>query len=109
MSDPLRKLDSLLKSTSGALQSWSQRRVGNARQQISLAKELLGRFDLAEESRLLLPLERWLRCELKRKLLGLCSFERTISRLNWLREGDANTRYFHLHTNQRRCRSYCYE
>lgn len=108
--DPLHKLDSLLKLTNQALQSWSQRRVRNVRQQISLAKELLWRFDLVEEIRLLSPLERWLRCELKQKLLGLCSFERTIARqryrLSWLREGDANTPYFHLHANHHRRRSY---
>lgn len=44
--------------------------------------------------------------ELKKKMLGLCSFERTIarqrSRIKWLQEGDANTRFFHLHANHRR-------
>lgn len=80
MLDPLRKMDSLLKLTGGALQSWSQCRVSKVRQQILLAKELLWRFDLAEEKRLLSPLEHRFRNELKKKMLGLCSFERTMAR-----------------------------
>lgn len=74
------------RATSRALQSWSQRRVRNVRQQILMAKELLWRLDLAEEKRILWPLEQWLRNQLKKKLLGLCSLECTMacqqSRLN---------------------------
>lgn len=75
-----------------------------------MAKELICRLDLAEEKQLLSPWERWFRMELKRKLLGLCSFERTIacqrSCLRWLREGNANTRFCHLHANHCRHRNF---
>ena len=108
--DPIRRLDALFKATSKALQSWSQRNCGNVRQQIRMANELTWRFDLAEEKRLLSPWERWFRSALKKKLLGLCSFERTIARqrscIRWLREGDANTRFFHLHANHSKRRNY---
>ena len=73
ISDPLRRLDFMLKATGRALQSWSQRLVGNARQQIGLAKELIWWFDVAEEIRILSTWERWFRAELKKKMLGLCS------------------------------------
>lgn len=79
-SDPLRKLDYLLRSTSKALQSWSQRSIGHIRQHILMAKDLIGCFDLAEETRLLLPLKIWFRKELKKKRLGLCSFQRIMAR-----------------------------
>lgn len=108
--DPLRRLNALLIATGRSLQSWSQSHCGSIRQQIGWLKELIDRLDLAEEKWPLSPWERWFRMKLKRKLLGLCSFERTIARqrscMRWLREGDANTRFFHLHANRRRRRNY---
>jgi hypothetical protein len=47
---------------------------------------------------------------LKKRLLGLASLERTIarqrSRILWLREGDACTRFFHLHASHRRRKNF---
>lgn len=47
-----------------------------------------------------------LRRTLKRKLLGLCSLERSIarhrSRLTWLRDGDASSQFFKQHASHRR-------
>ena len=107
MADPIRRLHTLLTTIGHALQCWSKRQCGSIRQQTGMAKEAPCRLDLAEENQLLSPWERWLRMELKKKMLGLCSFERTIARqrrcISWLREGDANTWFFHLHANHRRC------
>jgi hypothetical protein len=62
------------------------------------------------ESRALSHGERGLRKLLKRKLLGLASLERTIarqrSRITWLSEGDACTRFFHLHANHQRRKNF---
>lgn len=89
ISDPLRRLDFLLEATDRTLQSWSQRQVGNVRQQIGLAKEPIRQFDVAEENKLLSSWERWFQMELKNKMLGVCSLECTIARqqlrLKWLR------------------------
>lgn len=71
--------------------------------------EIIFRLDAAADSRRLTRGELDLRKLLKRKLLGLCSLQRTIawqrSRLLFLREGDANTEFFHRHARHRQRRS----
>ena len=60
---------------------------------------MLHRLEVAQDMRLLSPQEEWLRRELKKLCLSLASFERTMARLrsrvSYLREGDANTSFFH--------------
>lgn len=83
-----------LKQTAKALQSWSAKKFGDIQEQIIWAKTIISLFDQAQDSSILSFRERWLRRELKKRLLGLCTFERTMarqrSRITWLREGDAN-------------------
>ena len=58
------------------------------------------RLDAAQDSRLLAPHELTLRRKAKLCSLGLASLQRTLvrqrSRLTFLADGDANTRFFHL-------------
>jgi hypothetical protein len=83
-----------------ALRSWSTSKVGSVRLQLAFARETILGLDLAEESRLLTPQEQELHRSLKMRTLGLASLARTIarqrSRIAFLKEGDANTKFFHL-------------
>ena len=79
--------------------------VGSIRLQLAMAREVIHRFDEQEESRTLDAWELDTRRGLKVKVLGLASLLRTIqrqrSRITFLREGDANTKFFHLHACHR--------
>lgn len=78
--DPFRRLDWLLRNTSRALQSWSQRCIGNIRIQLEIAKEVIHRLEMAMDRRPLTAHEEDLRKKLKLKALGLSSLQRNKSR-----------------------------
>jgi hypothetical protein len=96
--DAFRCLDYKLRNTARALKSWSAKHVGSVRLQLAVAREVILRLDAAMEQRALTLEEQALRKELKCKCLGLASLARTIatqrSRMLFLAEGDANTRFF---------------
>ncbi|XP_073367719.1 uncharacterized protein [Aegilops tauschii subsp. strangulata] len=98
-------LDNKLRATAKALQRWSGKWIGNIRLQIAIALEVISRLDMAMDSRLLTENEHGLRKMLKKKLLGLCSLQRSIarqrSRILQLKEGEANTAFFHRQANHR--------
>lgn len=75
-----------------------------------MAKEVLHHLEIAQDLQSLSSDEEWLRCELKRHCLHLASLERTIARLRlkigWLKEGDANTSFFHLHASFRKRKNF---
>jgi hypothetical protein len=77
---PIRRLGFKLRRVATNLQRWSNRRVGNICDQLLVANEVIHQLDIAQESRQLTPLELALRRDLKRRILGLASLERTIAR-----------------------------
>lgn len=103
---PMMILHSKLQNTANALKSWSKSLFGDARLQLHMVTEVILRLDIAQETRELTPQELKLRRDLKARVLGLAAVERArrrqCSRITWLREGDATTRFFHLKANARR-------
>jgi hypothetical protein len=110
ISDPFRQLDCLLRNTAKELQSWAAKKVGNVREQLILAHEVVLQLDRVQDRRILSDDEHTMRRELKGLCLGLTSLERTIarqrSRITYPREGGPNTKFFHLHASLRRRRNH---
>ena len=96
--DHCRQLDFKLRNTAKALTKWSSEKIGSVRLQLAVARVVILRFDTEEEHRQLQQWELELRRKLKFRVLGLASLARSIarqrSRVLYLREGDANTRFF---------------
>ncbi|WVZ76358.1 hypothetical protein U9M48_024338 [Paspalum notatum var. saurae] len=103
---PVEKFFIKLQRLSKGLQKWSQRKVGNIKIQLNMAKEVLHQLEIARDRHGLSDGEEWLRKKLKMHCLGLASLERTIaqqrSRILYIREGDSNTSFFHQHARYRK-------
>ncbi|XP_071680368.1 uncharacterized protein [Lolium perenne] len=93
-----------LKSMTLRLRAWSKGLFSDYKQQLLTALDAILQLDI--ESRSLSQEERWLRASLKRRVKGLAALERSrkrqASRIRYLREGDANTKFFHLRVNARK-------
>jgi exonuclease III len=104
--EPCQRLFHKLKKTGMSLRRWSKKLFSKAKVELHMALEVILRLDIAQENRALSNEERDLRARLKRRIVGLAALERTrkrqASRVTNLKDGDANTRYFHLKVNARR-------
>jgi hypothetical protein len=69
--DLFRILDYKLRNVARALRSWSDKKIGSVRLQLALAKEVILRLEVAQESRTLTSQESVLRKSLKMRVLGL--------------------------------------
>jgi hypothetical protein len=107
---PLLTLSVKLKVTTRRLQGWSERKVGHVASQLELAKELLHQLDIAHDSRGLSVAQSWLRNSLKKHAIALASLSITIarlrSRINWIKDGDANMALFHANARYRKIKNF---
>lgn len=105
----MHRLNQKLQRTAVGLRDWTKGICSEAKLQFHMALNVIQRLDVAQEHRELSPPETRLRAALKRKVLGLASIERArkkqASRVTHIREGDANTKFFHLKVNARRRRN----
>ena len=108
--EPFHRLGHKLFTTARALRDWSRNLILDARLKLHMAQEVILRFDIAQESRSLSDAEYRLRVRLKKRILGWAALEkarrRQSSRITYLREGDANTKFFHLKANARRRKNF---
>jgi hypothetical protein len=98
--DPFRLLDHKFRNVAVELRRWSNARIGSIRLQLAVAHEVIFRFDGEQEKRVLHDWELTMYNALKLRVLGLASLLRSISRqrarIQFLEEGDANTKFYHL-------------
>ena len=105
-SDPMKILNTKLHRTSKALRSWGQRSMSQLTLQFQVASEVILRLDSGQERCPLSSEEKTMRAFLRGKCLAFASLERVRlrqrARVRDLREGDANSRYFHMKANGHR-------
>jgi len=92
--------------TAKALKIWRRQNLGTLSLRLEIVNEILKLLNAAQEQRILTPEELEFRRFLKAKSVNLAAIQRSRarqhSRLTWIRKGDACTRLFMLHANNRR-------
>lgn len=108
--EPCRILAEKLRRLGVALRRWSNSFFSSAKLQLTMALEVILGLDMAMDLRPLSPEEWDLRMRLKRRVIGYAILERArkrqASRIRNLKEGDANTKFFHIKVNARRRKNF---
>ncbi len=112
-SNPVQRFATKLNKVSGVLKSWSHGLSGWMARQSAMCQGWIMWLDRAEELRPLVLVEIGLRAKLKTRIDELCLQDeikwKQRSRVQWLRVGDANTRFFHLRACERHTKNYISE
>jgi exonuclease III len=102
--EPFHCLGHKLDTTATALKKWSRSLLSEARYKLLMAQEIILRLDKAQDFRGLSAAEASLRSKLKKRILGWLVIEKArkkqCARISYVKEGDANTRFFHLRANE---------
>ena len=103
--EPYQVLFHKLKKVALRLSEWSRGLFSKAKVHLHAALFVILRLDIAQETRQLSPEESDLRARLKRRVISLAVLERArkkqSARIANLKEGDANTKFFHRRINAR--------
>lgn len=104
--DAMRRIHIKLARTAKALKLWQKNSIGNIKMQLAIAKEIIWKLDVAEETRGLLPHENECRQRIKLKHQGLLAIEKVKakqrSRLTNIKAAHGNTKLFYIRANARR-------
>jgi hypothetical protein len=108
--NPMATLHIKLNRSAKVLSSWSKGILSQAKIAMEVCREVIAQLDKAQEDRYLTAEERALIHLLKARLLGLAAIEkgrmRQRSRITWIKKGDANTKFFHIMTNNRKMKNF---
>ncbi|XP_071681673.1 uncharacterized protein [Lolium perenne] len=111
--EPCQVLFHKLRCTGKRLTKWSRGLFSNGKVLLHAALLVILQLDLAQEFRLLSNDEMMLRARLRRKVIALSVVERArkkqSARIANLKEGDANTKFFHLRVNARRRKNHIHK
>lgn len=110
--EPYLILHHRLKKTALRLSEWSKKLFSKAKILFHAALLVILRLDIAQEERSLSPEELDLCARLKRRVISLAVLQRArksqCARIANLKEGDANTKFFHRRINARRRKNHIY-
>jgi exonuclease III len=104
--DAILRLHIKMRRLATSIKIWKAQQVGNIELQLAIVHVVLLCLEKAQERRQLSEIELHLPRSLKAKSLGLAAMQKPRakqhSRLKWIKQGDANTKFFHLHANIQR-------
>jgi exonuclease III len=110
--EPCHVLFHKLSNTAKRLSRWGRGLFSNGKIMLHAALLVILHFDMAQEIRVLSIGERDLHARLKKKVIALAVVERArkkqCARISNIKEGDANTKFFHLRVNARRRKNHIY-